>query len=82
MNAMFETTLKRTKYNMTAAQLYVGGKTGSGFNAKKEKEEAKKKCFKLSMFKHDRVMINLSLKMVKYFTCEPKLDLMMEVLKV
>jgi hypothetical protein len=38
----------------------VRGKTGSALNAKKKEEEAKKKCFKLSIVGHDRVMIFLA----------------------
>jgi hypothetical protein len=75
--------LDKSGHPAVSYHIYVRGKTGSALNAKKNEEEAKKKCFKLSI---DRSTWqgddNFKLKMVKYLTCVPKLEYMMIVVRV
>jgi hypothetical protein len=58
----------------------VRGKTGSALNAKGKQKKQRKKCFQLLIdpwtCQGDDIF---KPKMVKYLTCEPKLEHMMEV---
>jgi hypothetical protein len=61
----------------------VRGKTSSALNAKEKRRCKEKNVFEYRwILGHGRVMIFFSLKMVKYLTCEPKLEHMMIVVRV